>query len=107
MTLSITKIELNSYAVLPAFFKFNGKIINELKQSTCKKYKISGEWNLKVWYTMTLWENEKELIEFYRKGVHLEAMKQSKAFSSRIQSVRLPQEELMNWQAAKKVFHKK
>lgn len=44
MIVSITKIELNSYAKLIAFFKFNGQIISELKQSKCKKYKITGNW---------------------------------------------------------------
>ncbi len=46
MILSITKIELNSYSKLFAFFKFNGQIIKELQQSPCKKYKITGEWKL-------------------------------------------------------------
>jgi len=45
MIVSITKIELNSYSKLSAFFKFNGQIISDLKHSTCKKYKITGSWN--------------------------------------------------------------
>jgi len=104
MILSITKIELNSYSKLFAFFKFNGQITKELQQSPCKKYKITGEWNLKIWYTMTLWENEDDINQFYRNGTHLEAMKQSKTFSSKIQSLRVNQEDLMNWKEAKKLF---
>lgn len=106
MLVSITKIELSSYSKLRAFFRFNGQIIRELQQSPCRKYKISGSWNLKSWYTMTLWSTEEELTRFYRSGTHLEAMKQSKFFSSRIQSMRVEQDDLLNWKEAKKLFQK-
>lgn len=104
MIVSVTKIELISYSKLIAFFKFNGQIIKELQQSNCKNHKLTSSWNLKVWYTMTLWENEQDINEFYRKDTHLEAMKQSKNFSSKIQSHRIQKEDLMSWKEAKKVF---
>lgn len=104
MTVSITKIELISYSKLIAFFKFNGQIIAELQKTNCKKHKVTGSWNLKVWYTMTLWENEKDINDFYRNGTHLEAMKQSKKFSSKIQSHRIEKKDLLGWKEAKKVF---
>jgi hypothetical protein len=104
MIVSITKIELLSYSKLLAFFKFNGQIIKDLQQTNCKKYKVTGNWNLKTWYTMTLWENENDINDFYRNGTHLEAMKQSKTFSSKIESKRKIQDQLMNWKEAKKVF---
>jgi hypothetical protein len=103
MLLSITKIELNSYARFFAFFKFNGQIINELKGSHCKKYKITGSWNLKSWYTMTLWNDEADLTTFYRSGTHLEAMKQASLFSSKIQVRRLESNDLVSWKVAKKL----
>jgi hypothetical protein len=104
MIVSITKIELLSYSKLLAFFKFNGQIIKDLQQTNCKKYKVTGNWNLKTWYTMTLWENENDINDFYRNGTHLEAMKQSKTFSSKIESKRKSHYQLMNWKEAKKVF---
>lgn len=104
MIVSVTKIELNSYSKLIAFFKFNGQIIEELKQTNCVKHKIAGSWNFKVWYTMTLWENENDLNNFYRNGTHLEAMKQSKSFSSKIKSLRLNKDDLIDWKEAKKLF---
>ena len=106
MILSITKIELNSYSKLIEFFKFNGAIINQLKESKCKKYRVSCDWNLKVWYTMTLWENENEINDFYRIGKHLEAMKQSKRFSSKIQLKRINKADLIKWKDGKKLFEK-
>ena len=105
MLISITKIELDSRTKLRAFFKFNRQIIQELKESPCKKFKIRGSLNLKFWYTMTLWENDIDLTNFYRKGKHLEAMKQSKKFSSKIQSHRLAKEDLIKWKEAKKLFN--
>jgi hypothetical protein len=104
MIVSVTKIELISYSKLIAFFKFNGQIIKELQHTQCKKYQVTGSWNLKVWYTMTLWENEQDINDFYRNGTHLEAMKQSKKFSSKIQFHRIQKEDLMNWKEAKNLF---
>ena len=104
MIVSITKIQLNSYSKIIAFFKFNGQIITELKLSNCKKHKVTGSWNLKVWYTMTLWKNENDINDFYRKDTHQEAMQQSGNFSSKIQSYRIQKEDLMNWKEAKKLF---
>ena len=104
MIVSVTKIELISYSKLIAFFKFNGQIINELKQSKSKNHKLTGSWNLKNWYTMTLWDNENDLNDFYRNGTHLEAMKQSKKFSSKIQSKHIHKDDLIPWKEAKNLF---
>jgi len=53
---------------------------------------------------MTLWENENDINDFYRKGAHQEAMKQSGKFSSKIQTRRIQKEDLLNWKEAKKLF---
>jgi hypothetical protein len=53
---------------------------------------------------MTLWENENEINDFYRNGTHLEAMKQAGKFSSKIESRRIQNEDLMSWKEAKKLF---
>ena len=55
---------------------------------------------------MSLWDNENDLSNFYRKGTHLEAMKQAKTFSSKIQSTRIAKEDLIGWKEAKKLFNK-
>lgn len=104
MIVSITKIELISFSKLIAFFNYNRQIITELKQSKCKKHKLTGSWNLKDWYTMTLWVNENDINDFYRNGTHLKAMNQSKTFSSKIQSKRINKNELISWKKAKKLF---
>ncbi len=105
MIVSITKIELKSYSKLFAYLKFNSQIFEGLKHSKCKKYKMTGNWNLKVWYTMTLWNDENEINDFYRNGKHLEAMKQSKIFSSEIKTKRIHKGNLIGWQEAKKIVN--
>lgn len=104
MILTLTKIELISYSKLLPFIRFNSLIVKQLKKSRCKKYKVSNDWNFKAFYTMTLWENENDINEFYRTGDHLIAMKQSKRISSKIQSKRLIENDLINWNDAKKIF---
>jgi hypothetical protein len=104
MIVSLTKIELRNYAKLPAFFKFNGQIIQDLKQSNCVQFKVTGNWNLKVWYTMTLWQSEKDVLDFYRNGTHLEAMKQASFFSEKMHTTRVESDQLISWKAAKKTL---
>ena len=105
MILSITKLELISYSKLFPFFAFNGKIMAELKQSKCKKYKIGSNWNFKCWFTMTLWENEADLQAFYRNGTHIEAMKGARNLASILESKRLDKNFLIEWKEAKKLFN--
>nr|WP_090078581.1 DUF3291 domain-containing protein [Halpernia frigidisoli] len=77
-----------------------------MQESPCKKYKLTGSFNLKFWHTMSLWETDDEINNFYRNGIHLEAMKKSKTFFSKIQSKRITVEnnELGNWRELKKIF---
>lgn len=104
MIVSITKLELKSYAKIFAFFVFNQKIIKELQGSNCKQFKLSPNWNLGTWYTMTLWENETDLFTFYRGGTHAKAMQEAANFSTNIKAIRVEGTELINWKKAKKLF---
>ncbi|HOS49199.1 MAG TPA: hypothetical protein PLG57_11210 [Bacteroidia bacterium] len=107
MPVSITKIELNSYTKLPSFLKMNGNIFQQLKKSSCIKYKAIGSWNLKTWYTMSVWNNDEDINQFYRNGIHLEAMKSAKNFSSNISSIRIEEKEYIEWKLAKELLKKK
>jgi hypothetical protein len=100
MPVSITKIELNSYTKLFAFLRLNSQIFEQLKKSKCIKYKAIPNWNLKNWYTMSIWNDENDINEFYRNGTHLEAMKQAKFFSSKLKSKRINGLEFPNWKKA-------
>jgi hypothetical protein len=104
MIVSITKLELKSYSKIFAFFGLNQKIIKELQGSNCKQFKLSPNWNLGTWYTMTLWGNEADLLAFYRGGTHAKAMQEAANFSTNIKAIRVEGTELINWKKAKKLF---
>lgn len=107
MIVSITKIKLNSYLKVFAFMRFNSRIITQLQNSKAKKYKVKGSWNLKTWYTMSLWETEEDLIQFYRNGAHLEAMKNARYFSNDIDSTRVESNDLIGWSEGIKILNLK
>lgn len=104
MVISITKITLHNYRRFFSFFRFNGQIIKELQKSPCKDYKITGSWNLKTWFTMTLWEDNAAIDAFYKSGTHLEAMQKAHLFSSKISSKRTTGNELIPWKEGKKIL---
>lgn len=104
MFISITKLELKSYSKFFSFFRFNGLIIKELQATACKKYEVLCNWNLKTWYTMTLWEKEEDIHSFCRSGIHLTAMKQSANFSSNLSAKRVNSNSMLPWKEAKALF---
>jgi hypothetical protein len=104
MIVSITKLELKSYAKIVAFFGFNQKIIKELQGSNCKAFKVSPNWSFRTWYTMTLWESEADLLAFYRGGTHAEAMRQAANFSTNLKAFRTEGKHLISWNEAKQLL---
>lgn len=104
MIVSLTQLELKSYVKLFAFFGFNRKIIAELQASKCKEFKITPNWSLGTWYTMTLWENEDDLFAFYRNGTHAEAMRQAANFSTNLKAFRMEGKHLISWNEAKQLL---
>ena len=53
---------------------------------------------------MTLWQSEKDVLDFYRNGTHLEAMKQASFFSEKMHTTRVESDQLISWKAAKKTL---
>lgn len=102
MIVSITRLELVSYSKIKSFFGFNRKIINELQASKCIQFKVTPNWNLRTWYTMTLWECEDDLLEFYRNGTHAQAMREAANFSKNLKATRIEGKTLIPWKDAKK-----
>ena len=80
------------------------QIIKQLKTTNCKQYRSKGFWTKH--YTMTLWNNEEEMVRFARSGAHLDAMKNSKKIASEIRTISIPAEELPDWNQAEKLLTK-
>ena len=89
---------------MKAFFGFNQRILAELKTSNCKAFKVTPNWNLGTWYTMTVWESEADLFAFYRSGTHAKAMQEAANFSTNLKAIRIEGTELLKWRKAKKLF---
>ncbi|MFI1771395.1 DUF3291 domain-containing protein [Thalassobellus citreus] len=102
MKATITSIELNSPFKFFILSAITLKIVRQLKSTNCKEFKSKGFWTKH--YTMTLWNNEKEMKEFATSGAHLEGMKASKKISKEIRTVTVDTTELPNWNEAKKLL---
>lgn len=102
MKATITSIELKGPF---KFFLLSSqalKIIRQLKATNCKEFKKKGIWT--THYTMTLWNDEKELKEFAQSGAHFEAMKLSNKMAKEIRTITIEVQSLPDWTEAKRLL---
>lgn len=104
MKVTITSIELKGTFHFFLFANHVFKIVKQLKTANCKEFKRSGHW--KIFYTMTLWNNDIEMRAFTQSGAHLEAMKRSKKIAKEIRTYTYDAEELPSWDEAKILLNK-
>ncbi|MEQ8907551.1 MAG: DUF3291 domain-containing protein [Vicingaceae bacterium] len=102
MKASLTSIELKGPLKFFALSKEAMGIIKQLKSTNCKDFKKKGIWTKH--YTMTLWNNEKELKEFATSGAHLKAMKKSSQIAKEIRTITVDTDVLPDWKKAKKLL---
>lgn len=98
MKATITSIELKGPFKFFALSASALKIIKQLKTTKCLEFKKRGLWT--THYTMTLWNNEQELLDFARSGAHLEAMKISKNIAKEIRTLTYDTTSLPDWKTA-------
>jgi hypothetical protein len=94
----ITSIVLKNPLKIFAFAFYVSKIVKQLKTSNNIDFKNKGFWT--TFYTMTLWENDKDLISFSSSGAHLESMKKSKKIANEIRTFAYDTETLPSWDEA-------
>ena len=99
MKATITSIELKGPLKFFILSSEALKILKQLKSSRYKDFKKKGFWTKH--YTMTLWENEKDLQDFARSGAHLEAMKKGQNIAKEIRTITIDTETLPSWKEAK------
>jgi heme-degrading monooxygenase HmoA len=102
MKATITSIELKDPFKFFALSAQALAILRQLKTTEAKEFKKRGLW--KKHYTMTLWENEKDLKDFAHSGAHLEAMKRSKQIAKEIRTITIDTQTLPTWKEAKKLL---
>lgn len=102
MKATITSIELKNPFKFFALSASAFKILKQLKTTNYKDFQKKGFWT--THYTMTLWENEKDLQEFAKSGAHLDAMKMSKQIAKEIRTVTIETDVLPTWKEAKELL---
>jgi hypothetical protein len=98
MKVTITSLELKNPFKFFALSLSAMAIIRQLKATRYKAFKKKGLWTRH--YTMTLWKNEEELLDFARSGAHLEAMKQSRKIAREIRTITIDADKLPSWNEA-------
>ncbi|MEQ8624152.1 MAG: DUF3291 domain-containing protein [Vicingaceae bacterium] len=102
MKATLTSIELKGPLKFFALSKEAMGIIKQLKSTNCKDFKKKGFWTKH--YTMTLWNNEKELKDFAKSSAHLSAMKKSSQLAKEIRTITIDSNILPDWKKAKKLL---
>jgi hypothetical protein len=104
MIIVVTSIELKSPWKFFQLANYARKTVHQLKNTQCTAYKTTGFWTKH--YTMTAWENEREMQAFAHSGAHREAMKKSGKIASEIRTRRVTLDELPSWKEARQLLEK-
>lgn len=102
MKLTITSIELKSPFKFFALSSWALQIIRQLKSTPCVAFKKKGFWTRH--YTMSLWQNDQDLQEFFTSGAHLQAMKVSKKIAREIRTITIDLDQIPDWKTAKELL---
>ena len=104
MIVSITYIELKGPHRFFLLSWMALKIIRQLKPLNCKAFKKKGWWTKH--YTMTLWNDESEMINFVASPPHAEAMKMSAKIAREIRTATYQADALPSWEEARVLVNK-
>src|SRR5436190_890330 len=106
MYITITSIRLKSWW---RFFQLSSralKITQQLKsQKGFIRMKNTGFGYLH--FTLSAWEREEDLKQFYKQGAHLEAMKKTATIATETRTYTYQNEVLPNWKEAKWLLSEK
>ena len=105
MIVSITRLRLKSILHTFSLIKSSAGIIAALEKRKCKGFKIKN--GLMNHYTMTLWENEDDMIQFLKDEAHRMASKKSESIAKLIVVHHFENESLIDWAKAKSILKEK
>jgi hypothetical protein len=104
MYLSITLIRLKSPKHIYELVTQANSMMKVLQDHNCKGVKTRGIW--KNHYTMTLWDNEKDLFSFSKSETHKKSVKNAGKISREIKIIRLERDSFPKWKEAKILLEK-
>ena len=99
MILSITHLKLKSAWKIFPFMSSTAKIIKQLDKSAVVDFKSNS--TLKNHYTMSLWDSEKDMRDFYVNGEHAKAMKGASKIAAEIKTIHFEADAFLSWKDAK------
>lgn len=103
MVLSITSLKVRKFSHLLRVWPYSFRCVLQLqKNSKCVAFKTLGFANPS--YTMTLWENEQDMREYFFAGAHAHAMKNAIKWAEEIKSIRIERDALIDWEEAKQLL---
>lgn len=99
MIASITHLRLKSFWKLPVFMVNTAKVVQQLNKTTVVDFKANVA--ILDHYTLSLWNTEKEMMDFVRSGDHKKAMKKSSEISESIRTYHFEVDAMPSWKEAK------
>lgn len=106
MLISLTYLKLKSPLKFFAFAKHVSQIAKQIKNDpNCVSYKLKG--GLMKHYTMSMWNNEEDMMAFVRSEAHTNSMKESKKLAAELLFKRIEGTQLPSWKEAAQHLHSK
>lgn len=102
MIASVTELNLKGFT---AFFRFLPHAIKSQRQASKAPGVISvrvSSKGLLVQRTLSVWADEKSMLDYVRSGAHLEAMKAFKKMANRSHTARFETASVPDWETALK-----
>ena len=99
MIASVTRIRLKSIFKLPKFIFTSNSIFKQAKNAPGNKGVKARSKGLEF-YTLTIWDEERSMMDFMLNGHHKEAMKAVRKFSNDFGSSRWSVTEMPPWDEA-------
>ena len=105
MILVITSIQLKNPWYFFQLSLHAMRITTQIKGSKCVALKKQGFYLNH--YTMTLWKNKEDMLQFSRNGDHLDAMYKAGTIAKEVRTFTVEAEEFPKWSEAKLMLGRK
>ncbi|KFN02648.1 hypothetical protein D0U04_07660 [Bacillus clarus] len=107
MFISVTRMRLKGYRMLPIFFLYTTRAT---LQSNKAKGLIHSSFEKEGWHTfwtLTVWDDKDCMKEYRNNGNHLKAMKIARKIASELEFTNWENNEVPKWNECKTILHEK
>lgn len=103
MFVSITLVRLKSPIYIPKLIRYASPVFGAINKEKCLHVSSSGLWLNH--YTMTIWNNEEDMMELFKSPEHRAAMAQTQKMASNVKFYKAEMEKKPSWKEAKRLLH--